>query len=139
LFPLLGLVREVCRKRAAGPARAVEEILRQRLEKFAVVIVLFADDVDPPGPSPHPVKIPITPFFVFKFAASIRPPDAERLARSSTDLGRLPPPRPSAFDFGKNFSFGPKRKLFSVIQVTGRRRGNIEEGGKCQHSKARCG
>jgi len=37
-------------ERAAGAAGAVDQILRQRLEVFAIVVVLFADDVDQPCP-----------------------------------------------------------------------------------------
>jgi hypothetical protein len=51
LFYFAGIGARAVEERSAGAAGAVDQILGQRLEIFAVVIILFADHVDQPRPA----------------------------------------------------------------------------------------
>src|ERR1022692_806450 len=50
LLYLAGVGARGVQERTAGATGAVDQILRQRLEVLAIVVVLFADDVDQPCP-----------------------------------------------------------------------------------------
>src|SRR5208282_868394 len=52
LLYLAGLGARGVQERTASAAGVVDEILGQRLEVLAIVVVFFADDVDQPGPPP---------------------------------------------------------------------------------------
>ena len=50
LLHLAGIGARGVQKRTARAARAIDQILRQCLKVLAVVVILFADHVDQPGP-----------------------------------------------------------------------------------------
>ena len=49
---LAGIGARGMQERTAGAARAIDQVFRQCLKIFTVVIVLFADSIDQPSPSP---------------------------------------------------------------------------------------